>query len=255
MATKPKQEDTEVFVMEVKQGSIEFCVLGTSPLICNRMSEKVKRELLLPAGKKNSAEKAASAKHDPLEEYRASPYTLDDGPTLIAVLASQFKGALRSAALDMPGAKKAQIGRLTYITGDRIPVYGVPKLMMSVTRSADMNKTPDVRTRAILPQWACQVRVNFVTPILREPAVANLLAASGIYIGIGDWRPEKGSGNYGQFRLVSATDPEYRRIVKEGGRAAQQAALKDPEAYDDETRSLFEWSKTEAQRRGFKVAA
>jgi hypothetical protein len=27
---------------------------------------------------------------------------------------------------------------------------------MTPVRSADMNRTPDVRTRAILPEWACK---------------------------------------------------------------------------------------------------
>lgn len=44
------------------------------------------------------------------------------------MLSTSFKGAIRSAALDMPGAKKAQIGRLTYIAGDFVGIYGVPKL-------------------------------------------------------------------------------------------------------------------------------
>lgn len=254
MATKEKA--TEIFVMEVKQGSMEFCVRGSTPLIMNRMSEKVKRELLLPQ-KKTAADKAGSAKHHPKAEFRASAYTLrdDSAPTLLAMLSTSFKGALRTAALDMPGANKSQIGRLTYISGDYIGVYGVPKLFMSVTRSSDIKRTPDVRTRVIVPEWACRIQVNFVTPILREQAVANLLAAAGMYIGVGDWRPEKGSGNYGQFRLVSADDPDFVRITRDGGRAAQLQAMDDPECYDDDTADLYAWSDSELRRRGFKVAA
>src|SRR6185436_12971031 len=145
-----------------------------SPIILNRMSEKAKHELLMPKGRKTAAEKATSLKHKPVDEFRASAYTLKDAsrPTFLAILSTAFKGALRTAALDMPGAKKAQIGRLTYIAGEFVGVYGVPKLFMSIVRSADMNKTPDVRTRAIVPQWACRVSITYVQPLIRAQAVA-----------------------------------------------------------------------------------
>jgi hypothetical protein len=108
---KSVQTSSEVYVMEVMQGAMDFCVIGTSPIILNRMSEKAQRELLLPKGRKNAAEKASTLKHDPMAEFRASPYTAqDDGATRLQLLASMFKGAMRTAALDLPGVKKAEIG-------------------------------------------------------------------------------------------------------------------------------------------------
>ena len=140
-------------ILKVSTGVFDCCILGTSPLILNRMSEKAKHELLLPRGRKTAVEKAMSLKHDPFAEYRASAHTLknEQESTLLAIPATAFKGAIRTAALDMPGAKKAQIGRLTYIPGEYVGVYGLPRLFMSIVRSADMNRTPDVRTRAIVP--------------------------------------------------------------------------------------------------------
>lgn len=251
MATKKSTAEESVDIIKVSQGTVECCILGTSPLILNRMSEKAKHELLLPRGRKTAVEKATTLKHNPIEEYRASSYRISDdkAPTHLAHLTTAFKGSLRQAALDMPGAKKSQIGRLTYVEGEYVGIFGEPKLFMSVTRSADMNKTPDVRTRAIVPKWACHLTVTFVQPLIRNQAVANLLAAAGITIGVGDWRPEKGSGSYGQFKLVGHDDPEYRDIVKNGGRAAQVRALEHPTCYDDETTELLSWFQDEISRR------
>ena len=256
MAIK-KEDSGEVFIMKVDKGMADFCILGTSPLICNAMSEKVKGELLLPKGKKTAAEKASSLKHEPLVEYRDSPYidTRDDAPTRILLRSSMFKGAMKTAALDIPGAKKAQIGRLTYVMGDWVSLYGVPQIFCSVTRSADMNRTPDVRTRAILPQWACRISVQYVQPIIKLQSVANLLAAGGITSGIGDWRIEKGSGSFGSYEIVDEDDPRYVAVVNAGGRQFQDEALKDPSAYDDETEKLLAWYTVEVKRRGFKVAS
>lgn len=244
-------------ILQVERGTLEVCVLGTSPIVLNRMSEKAKRELLMPKGRKTAVEKATSLKHDPIEEYRASAYRLIDpqAPTLLALLSTSFKGAMATAALDLPGTKKAQIGRLTYVNGMYVGLYGIPQLFMSITRSADMNKTPDVRTRAIVPEWACQLSITYVKPLMRPNAVVSLLAAAGLSIGVGDWRPEKGKGSFGQFELVGPDDPRFVAIVNSGTRAAQEQALESPACYDDETSSLLSWFEDERERRSIRGVA
>ncbi len=244
-------------IMQTERGTCDLCILGASPLILNRMSQKAKRELLMPKGRKSAVEKATSLKHNPIDEYRASAYTLkaDGAPTYLAILSTSFKGAMATAALDLPGTKKAQIGRLTYVNGDYVGIYGVPQLFMSVTRSADMNKTPDVRTRAIVPQWACRLSVTYIQPLMRPQAVGNLLAAAGMSVGVGDWRPEKGKGNYGQFEIVSMDDDRFKAIIASGGREAQIAALDNPTCYDDETTELLTWFDEELGRRSIRGVA
>lgn len=256
MATRKVETSSEIQVIEVVKGQIDFCILGTSPLIMNRMSQKVWHELLAPKGKKNAAEKASSLKHDPIKEFRDSPYIIENkaAPSLLGILPTAFKGAMLTAALDMPGTKRTQMGRLLTVDWDMQPVYGIPRVFMSITRSADMNKTPDVRTRAILPEWACKLTVTFNKPILREQSVANLLAAAGMQSGVGDWRQEKGSGSFGAFKLVSSDDKDFLRIVKTMGRAAQQEAIDNPIAYNAETEEMLAWFDVEIKRRGFKVA-
>jgi hypothetical protein len=256
MATKAPEKSIEVTIIQMTKTSLTVPVLGLSPLICNRMSEKVKRELLAPKGRKTAVDKASSMKHDPMQEYRDSPYRMkeQDAPTLLAVLPAMFKQGMCTAAMRV-GAKKTEIEQLVSVGWDRTPVYGVPRLFMSVTRSADINKTPDVRTRALLREWACFLTISFMQPVLRESTIINLLAAAGQVCGIGDWRQQKGSGSYGLYTLTSPDDPEFRRIVESGGRDAQLAAMESPECHDDETEDLLAWYDVEVKRRGFKVAA
>lgn len=249
MPTKPAT-DVAIVIDAVRTASITVHVIGTSPLVANSMSEKARHELLAPAGRKNAAAKAASLKHDPLEEFRASPYRLGSGPTLIGIKSTAFKGAMGTAALDLPNATRSRIGRLVYVEGDMVPIYGIPEVSMAIVRSADMNRTPDVRTRAILPRWAAKIDIRFVVPMINEQSVVNLLGAGGITAGVGDWRPEKGKGNFGQYRLTNADDPEYLRIVAEGGREAQVYAMENPGFYDTETETLWSWFGEEMKRRG-----
>lgn len=256
MAAKPPKKETAIDVTQVGHNKITACILGTSPLIFNAMSQKVKTGLLLPQ-KKSTAEKAATMKHNPPEEFLASCYRTasDDGPTRLIFPAPAFKAALASTATDIPGTARAQIARLTWVEGSYVDIFGLPQLLMSVVRSADMAKTPDIRTRAILPRWACRVSITYVTPLLREKAVITLLAAAGIMRGIGDWRPEKGSGNYGQFVLVEPTDKTFLDIMKSEGRAAQDKALAEQMPFDNESAELLAWWHKESRDRGFlKVA-
>jgi hypothetical protein len=258
MVTTARATNTEsISILEVEKATMDFHVLGTSPLIMNRMSQKVWHELLAPKGKKTAADKASTLKHDPIKEFRDAPYRMENpnSPSLLGILPTAFKRAMGTAALDMPGAKKAQILRLIYIEGEMLPVFGIPKVFMAITRSADMNKTPDVRTRAILPEWACKISVTFTKPIMREQSIANLLAAAGLQSGVGDWRQEKGSGSYGAFKIVGPDDEDFNRIVQTQAREAQEDALLNPIAHNDETSEMLSWFDVEISRRGFKVVA
>lgn len=250
---KPKNEGPEELqILNLDTGRVDFCILGSSPFVFNSMSLKAKSELLYPRGRLSTADKASRMKHDPMSEYRASVYAhqADDQPTRLKFPAAAFKRATATAALDIPGAKKAQIGRLVWAVGQDVNIWGVPQLYMAVVRSSDMNRTPDIRTRAIVPQWATRVTIQYVRPVMNHKSIANLLAAAGLIVGVGDGRQEKGALNNGQFEIVAEDDPRYVAIVKSGGRVAQDRAMKDPAFYDRETQELFSWFTSEVSRRG-----
>ncbi len=252
MTTK---KTSEVNILEIKNDIITFNIKGTSPFIFHRMSEKAKRELLFPKGRKTAADKATSIKHNPIEEYRDTVYRSKGKETCLMVPSVMFKAAISNAALDIPGATKAQIGRLVWVEDDEVPMYGIPELMMSIVRSSDMNRTPDIRTRAVLPEWACTFSVRYIKPNISEKSLINLVAASGIVSGIGDYRQQKGKSSYGQFEVASMDDADFTRIVSEQGREAQEAALENPEFYDYDSEELYNWFYDEfKERRGEKEA-
>lgn len=254
---KMKKTEAEIIQQSVDLNMQELtaCILGATPFICNAMSAKAKQGLLLPSGRKSSAEKATTLKHRPLEEFRESPYRSRDSssPTVIQMVAVSFKRAIESMALDVPGATKAQISRNIVAPEQRIALYGVPQMLFSIVRSADMNKTPDVRSRAILPEWACRVRLRYPHPMFQEKIIAKYLALAGQLRGVGDFRPERGAGSYGLFEIVAPDDPRFLAVVASGGREAQSMALLAPEMHDDETHELYEWFETELDRRGVKT--
>lgn len=256
MAKQPaaKKSTETVDIQEIKTEEFQAYILGQTPLICHAMSAKVKGELLLPKGRKTQAEKATTLKHDPLQEYRDSIYSSLDPefPTLITIPGAWIKKAIMGASLDIPGATKAQMGRLVIVPEINLPLWGIPQLFMSVTRSADMNKTPDVRTRAIVPAWCTRVTIRYASPLMKGPILIKLLAAAGLINGIGDWRTQKGSGNFGSFSVVDDSDPMFKLIQETAGRSEQIDAMENPDFYDSETAELFTWYGEELTRRGIE---
>ena len=251
-AAAKKIETCEIVIESLATETVNLWIMGTSGgFIYNAMSEKAKRSLLFPPGPMTAADKAQKMKHNPVEEFRNSTYQRrGDGPTRFTMKATAWKRAMMTAALETPGAKKTQIGRLIWVNGEHVDMYGVPKLLMASVIQAGISRAPDIRTRAILPEWCCKVSLSFVKPQLSAIMITRLLETAGLICGVGDWRQEKGAGNYGQFRCVDAS--ECAHIVKKGGMAAQDAALKAdiPECHDLDSESLLDWFVNERQRRG-----
>jgi hypothetical protein len=192
-------------------------------------------------------------KHEPFQEFREAAYQFDDheaGATRLYQPASSIKAAIRDVAIDMIGARKAQIGRLTTVIGNKLPLYGAPVLNTMLVRSSDMNRTPDVRTLPVLRRWAIpNVTVRFVDSLIKRESIANLMANAGIIVGIGDGRPQHGYFDFGMWRLCADDDKELKEIMKIGGRAAQDKALAEPEFFDLESEKLITWFLSEQRKR------
>jgi hypothetical protein len=256
MAFKKKADATPDFTVEpLRTGALTFRVLSRSGLLFNCVSMKAKQTLLLPRGRKTAADKLATLKHDPLTEFRSSVYAHrgDSEPTRLFFPGGGFKKSMENAALRLPGLKKTEVAQMTWIKQHDVSIFGVPQLSMAVTRSADMARTPDIRTRAILPEWAAMFTIEYAQPQLSDVSIVNLVNAAGLLCGIGDGRQEKGYG-HGQFKIVSSDDEEaekaFAAIMEHGGREAQDAALAEPTMFDLTTEELFSWYTAEVAKMG-----
>lgn len=252
MAIK-KAESAPLHIESLKRGRITLRIIGETPLYFNAMSAKAKRDLLIGAGKKTAAQRK-EIKHDPESEFSSSVYKMEEGETLLGFPAPGIKNAMATAALETPNVTKTSVQRLVFLPEPQVRIWGVPKLRMDVVRSADMNKTPDIRTRACLRSWCSQIDIAFVSPTLSAHSVISLLTNAGMIAGIGDFRQEKGRGSYGTFSVHGEEmDGEYQelwdRLTIQCGRGAQQEAMDNPVCYDQETAELLEFLRDERKRR------
>lgn len=239
----------ELQISALKRGRITVRLVGETPLYFNAMSAKARRDLLI-GGKRKTAAERQEIKHDPVAEFRASIYREEDGPTLLGFPAPAVKAAMATAALETAGVTKTSVQRLIFLPHYRLPIYGTPLLKMDVVRSADIGKTPDVRTRAFLRRWATEVEIAYVTPTLSAHSIVSLLVNAGIVCGIGDFRQEKGRGSFGTFRVIGPDDedPEWDALMAEG-REVQEAAMEAAEPVDADTRELLAQFRREQMRR------
>jgi hypothetical protein len=134
--------------------------------------------------------------------------------------------------------------------GDMVSVYGIPQMYMSMVRASDINRTPDVRTRCIIPHWVAKFTMRYIQPNFSANSVHALITNAGLMAGVGDDRVEKGHGAFGSYVIVNPADPFAKRIIKEGGRKQQEEAMANPEFYDAQTRELYEWIEQELKVRG-----
>jgi hypothetical protein len=244
------KKDQTINITGLMSGEVKLRVLGRTPLIQNRMSQKTRMILLTGGGKKTAAEKKA-IKHSPIEEYYNAAEHLRDGPTAVGIRSAAFKNAMCNAALVTEGVAKTHVQKLVFIEDEYCPLYGTPELRMAVVRSADMNRTPDIRSVPIYPKWATEVKIRFIAPHLSAVDVATLLRNAGLAIGVGDGRQEKGKLSFGGFDVFAEEDTpqEWHDIVASSGRDVQTAALQSPEPYDIETGELFKFYEEEVVRR------
>ena len=246
-----ENENLDWTKIALRANNVRVRLIGTSPLIMHRLSEKARKELFYPSPQKTKADKQSTMKHDPLVEYQQCFYRNRDDhtPTYFHLPQGMVKGALTSACKRLPGAVRTEVQALVQITSPSIFIYGIPRLAADIVRQGGMTKTPDIRIRPYFERWCAEVDLTHIETLIPQIAIERLLLAGGMFVGLGDWRPEK-NGSNGRYRLTETeVDAEWDEIVAEGGRDAQVEAFAHPEYFNEETEELMEWFFQERIRR------
>jgi hypothetical protein len=256
MAKVATKKTENVQIKPIKMKTVVVNIIGYN-LIMHRFAKKAWQELIMPSQRQNSAGLAQSLKHDPMTEYRECFYMNheEDAPTLFHLPRGMISKAMAAAALDIPGATKASIERLTSVATSTVYLYGTPQIRVDMVRNSDINRTPDVRTRPIFPRFAApNVAIRYKADPLTDAQIINLVSASGDITGYGDARQQKGGfpeegGPFGIFRLCDADDPELLEIVASEGREVQRRAWHQPQYNTATTADLLGWFYQELERR------
>lgn len=192
-------------------------IIGTTPLIVHRFSEKAKRQML----EAMQGIKRTKEHRDPKAEFIDAAYRMNRNggdrdrygfPSL------GFKEATVGAARFYPKNKVTMTGLRQFIFfkgemgEDRIGLVPILKHedadVDSNTEWPRMREDPvtvgvdgrDLRYRPEFWPWRADLKVTYVTSALSRGSVLSLIDAGGLGVGVGEWRPQK-RGDFGTYRV------------------------------------------------------
>lgn len=202
--------DTPISIPKIDMRHLELTLIGDTPLICHRWSEKAKKEMLDKQMKKAKTAKEAK---DPQRDFLDSLYWLTARPekpvaTDIAAAtfgfpAIAFKAAAVTAAGDVDGAKKTEMRRRFHIDSEFVVIDGQPLMREDMCRVG--MGTADIRFRGEFKTWRATFTVSYNASAISAEQIVNLFNLAGFGVGIGEWRPEK-DGSYGRFHVATDAD-------------------------------------------------
>jgi hypothetical protein len=180
-------------------------LVGDSPLIVHKWSDKAKKEMLDKQMKKAKTGREAK---DPWQDYVNSLYWLTEQPAnplqmeidfaKFGFPAIGFKASAVSAGY-RSGITKDKVSSYGafHIVGDMVEIQGKPEIREDMVR---IQQTTDIRYRAEFKQWSAEITIRYNANVMSMEQIINLFNLGGFAVGVGEWRPEKG-GSFGMYHV------------------------------------------------------
>jgi hypothetical protein len=204
-ATADTGSTTAITLTPIREETIEVPIVGRTPVIPHKWSEKAKR-IMLEAQQGRPRQKKEPK--DPAAEAEAATYWLPDGRP--GMPATAFKAAVADAARWFDGVTITDLKQCIWVrstdpddTQQLIAIEGDLSMREDTPRNA--NGGADLRYRNQIWPWEATLTIGYVATKLTAEAVVALVDAAGRG-GVGDWRPsapKSKTGTYGTFRVAS----------------------------------------------------
>ncbi len=215
MATK-KTESNEVIIPAMNIKNATITIIGDSPLIVHKWSEKAKKEIL-----DKQMKKARTKGHDikdPVRDFIDSMYWLSGEPEVkteegfaeavrngakFGFPAVAFKAAAVSAGYRAGITKnKVEMYGAFHILSEYVEIEGEPQMREDMVVVGGVSRAADIRYRGEFPEWRATFTINYNAAAVSLEQLVNLFNMGGYYCGLGEWRVEKG-GEYGRFHVAT----------------------------------------------------
>lgn len=211
MAIKTTNEQVVTIpALDIRTATVK--IVGDSPLIMHKWSEKAKKEILDKQMKKAKS-KGHDAK-DPFADFISSMYWLDGEPEnktpegFAAALEDGARFGFPSTAVKAAAVAAAYRAGITknmvsmngafHILGEFVEIHGEPVMREDMVKVG--MGVADIRYRGEFPEWWSSFTVRYNAAVLSLEQHINMINMGGFACGIGEWRAEKG-GVYGSFHV------------------------------------------------------
>jgi hypothetical protein len=184
---------------------VQVTLIGDTPLITHKWSEKAKKEMLDKQMKK--AKQAKEAK-DPDQDFRDSLYILPPekkgGAERYGFPVIGFKASAVTACTSIGGMTKVAARQLFHIDGEFAVIEGSePRKREDMVRVG--MGTADIRYRGEFFPWFTRLIVRYNANMGSAEQILNMINTAGFAVGVGEWRPEK-DGDKGMFHVATAEE-------------------------------------------------
>ena len=203
----PEESAAQVFIPQLRTRKMIVPIVGITPLIIHRFSEKAKRIMLANMQGKSLPKEPKN----PEQEYKDALYRFRDGGygfPCIGFKAATISGCrFYGRAITMTAVKQflffnGEVG----VDGQQLArIEGEPQLREDVVR---VNRGgADLRYRPMFPDWRTELHVTYVAGSIDKESVLALIDAGGMGVGVGEWRPEK-DGDFGMYQIDTSLPVE-----------------------------------------------
>lgn len=201
MAKKSIQSESSqsLKLKPISRMSVKLRIVGTSPIIQHKWSEKALREIREKhAGKKTKSREI----RNPEAEGQAAMYVTDKGKPGIPAMA--LKTSIINAAHKDIGIEKTLVRKALFLRvsdGNMVVPFAEcsePYIREDYVRVGQ--GSTDLRYRPQFDRWAVDIEFELDAELLQLDDLLNLVDRAGFGVGICEWRPEKG-GEFGRFQV------------------------------------------------------
>lgn len=207
-AAAVESEARGIEIPEIHIETFRVKLIGDSPLIMHKWSEKAKKQMLDKTMKKATAGKEAK---DPFREFCDAMYWLTEkpeNPTMDDVMSAKYgfpTTAFKAAAIDA-GFQQGILEKKTtargafHIIGEYAVIEGTPEMREDTVRIGISGA--ELRYRGEFKNWGTILTIRYNPMAMSMEQIVNLFNMGGFANGVGEWRPAK-DGVYGTFHVAT----------------------------------------------------
>jgi hypothetical protein len=198
-STQPIEQQISIPKPDFRKAKITL--LGETPLLVHRFSEKAKKQI---EDKQQKKAKTAREAKDPVAEYEASLYRITGEKNSYGIPASGIKLAAISACRYVEGMTMTNTLGAFHVIADKdglCRIKGDPVMDTQPVNIGGFKKIRDIRYRGRFDKWSVTFNVVYNNGVMSAEQLINLYENAGFSVGLCEYRPEK-KGSYGMFKVA-----------------------------------------------------